>query len=60
MQQEKKKVSVIQPTISVEKTITDKYRQKRVAAYCRVSTEQEEQVNSYAVQVKHYTELINR
>ena len=60
MQQAKKKVSVIQPTVSVENVINDKYRQKRVAAYCRVSTEQEEQINSYAVQVKHYTELINR
>ena len=28
----------------------------RVAAYCRVSTDQEEQQNSYATQVKHYTE----
>ena len=27
----------------------------RVAAYCRVSTDEEEQLNSYATQVKHYT-----
>ena len=35
------------------------YRPLRVAAYCRVSTQQEEQLNSYAVQVRHYTERIN-
>lgn len=32
----------------------------RVAAYCRVSTEQEEQQNSYNVQIAYYTDLINR
>lgn len=31
----------------------------KVAAYCRVSTEQEEQQGSFDIQVKHYTELIN-
>ena len=31
----------------------------RVAAYCRVSTDNEEQLESYQSQVKHYTELIN-
>ncbi len=36
------------------------YRQLRVAAYCRVSTEQEEQQNSYQVQISYYTDLINR
>lgn len=36
------------------------YQQKRVAAYCRVSTEQEEQQNSYQVQISYYTDLINR
>ena len=30
----------------------------RVAAYCRVSTENEEQESSYEVQVEHYTEYI--
>lgn len=32
----------------------------RVAAYCRVSTEQEEQQNSYQVQIAYYTDLINK
>ena len=31
----------------------------RVAAYCRVSTEQENQQNSYATQIAYYTNLIN-
>lgn len=35
------------------------YRVLRVAAYCRVSTKQEEQLNSYENQVEHYTECIN-
>lgn len=40
--------------------IRDKYHQLRVAAYCRVSTEQEEQQNSYNAQITYYTDLINR
>ena len=36
---------------------TYKYHQLRVAAYCRVSTEQEEQQNSYQVQIDYYTDL---
>ena len=35
------------------------YRVLRVAAYCRVFTKQEEQLNSYENQVEHYTERIN-
>ena len=33
-------------------------RKLRVAAYCRVSTEQEEQLGSFANQVEYYTRLI--
>lgn len=32
----------------------------RVAAYCRVSTDSDEQAGSYEVQVQHYTEYISR
>lgn len=32
----------------------------RVAAYCRVSTDSDEQAGSYEVQVEHYTDFINR
>ncbi len=49
-------------TIIPAKTQTEigknKYHQLRVAAYCRVSTEQEEQQNSYQVQIAYYTDLI--
>lgn len=34
-------------------------KKKRVAAYCRVSTEMEEQESSYEVQIEHYTTFIN-
>ena len=36
----------------------EKYMLERVAAYCRVSTEAEEQQNSYENQCKYYTDLI--
>ena len=32
----------------------------RVAAYCRVSTDSDEQVTSYETQVEHYTEYIKK
>ena len=54
-----KVVRVIPPTISVSESTTQAYRQKRVVAYCRVSTKQEEQLNSYDVQKRYYTERIN-
>lgn len=54
-----KVVRVIEPTISVRESIKNHYRVLRVAAYCRVSTKQEEQLNSYENQVEHYTERIN-
>ena len=53
-------VTVIPPTITTYPVATDKYHQLRVAAYCRVSTAQEEQLNSYQVQIDYYTELINK
>ncbi len=36
----------------------EKIKKLRVAAYCRVSTETEEQNSSYEVQVAHYTECV--
>ena len=32
----------------------------RIAAYCRVSTDSDEQAGSYEMQVQHYTEYIGR
>ena len=53
----KRTVTVIEPKRSfvVDK---EKYRQQRVAAYCRVSTDSEEQINSYENQKKAYTGMI--
>ena len=53
----RKVVHTINPTIS-STADSNKGRQIRVVAYCRVSTKQEEQLNSYETQVKHYTEKI--
>ena len=54
----KKTVTLLEPKKSfvVDK---EKYHQKRVAAYCRVSTDSEEQLTSYTNQMKVYTEMIN-
>ena len=53
-----KTVRVIPATIDPKAAITQSYRQLRVAAYCRVSTKQDEQLNSYEVQRGHYEERI--
>ena len=37
-----------------------KLQKKRVAAYCRVSTDQEEQLSSYEAQVNYYTNYIEK
>ena len=54
-----KKVRIIAETINLQDNTFQSYRRIRVAAYCPVSTKQEEQINSYEVQKKHYTEKIN-
>ncbi len=53
----KKTVTIIQPS---RKKVLDrsKYDQLRVAAYCRVSTDSEEQLTSYTMQKRVYTEMI--
>lgn len=38
----------------------DEIPKLRVAAYCRVSTDSEEQSSSYDVQIEHYTEFIKK
>ena len=52
-----KRVTVIEPKKSL---IVDKqkHHQKRVAAYCRVSTDSDEQLTSYENQIKYYSEMI--
>ena len=53
----KKTVTLITPK-NVSLVDKDRYQQKRVAAYCRVSTDSEEQLTSYKTQKKVYTEMI--
>lgn len=55
----KKTIMLLEPkrSILVDK---EKYRQKRVAAYCRVSTDNEEQLTSYENQKRFYTDMIAR
>ncbi|MBO5420310.1 MAG: recombinase family protein, partial [Clostridia bacterium] len=58
-EQPKKVVRVIAPTVTPQEQAKNLYRQLRVVAYCRVSTKQEEQLNSYETQKNYYTERIN-
>ncbi len=53
-----KVVRVIPATVNTVDDIKKCFQQLRVAAYCRVSTKQEEQLNSYEVQKNHYEERI--
>ena len=55
----KKTVTLIEPKKSF---IVDKaqHRQKRVAAYCRVSSSSADQLNSYATQIDYYTKLAKK
>jgi site-specific DNA recombinase len=66
--QRKKKKSVVSTrtfeveVIPAKKLLPDRIDQKpriRVAAYCRVSTDEEEQESSFELQVEHYTKFIN-
>ncbi len=58
-EQTKKVVRVIPATINHQVKTASQYRQLRVVAYCRVSTKQEEQLNSYDTQKSYYTDRIN-
>ena len=54
LEQTKKQVKVIKPTAQ-----NNGQRDLRVAAYCRVSTDSEDQSNSFLTQVKYYTDFIS-
>ena len=52
-------VTVIPATKSIHTKMTTKsHTKRRVAAYARVSTDSEEQLNSYEAQVDYYTHFI--
>src|SRR5574344_1343930 len=55
------KVRVIPSTINpITLSPLDQISRRKVAAYARVSTDDEEQATSYETQVKHYTEFIQK
>lgn len=55
-----KKTVITIPADSADELKTGETKQKlRVACYCRVSTDREEQENSFSNQVMYYTNLIN-
>ena len=54
----KKKVSMIPAKPQYDRSIKLSEKKLRVAAYCRVSTELEEQESSYETQVEYYTRKI--
>lgn len=56
-----KNITVIPAKKRVGNTATAESKPKlKVAAYCRVSTDSEEQATSYDAQVTHYTEFIRK
>ena len=46
--------------VGSRRQVTEEKTKLRVAAYCRVSTDRDEQESSYEAQVEHYTEFIDR
>lgn len=56
-----KNITVIPARKRVGNTVIAEVKPKlRVAAYCRVSTDSDEQASSYEVQVEHYTRFIQK
>ena len=56
---EPRKVTIIPATPRSVEPGKSSHHKLRVAAYCRVSTDSEEQINSYKNQLAYYTEKIN-
>lgn len=60
MEERKEKVVIIIPADeNLAAGREDSFHQKRVAAYCRVSTDEDEQLNSYDAQCRYYRDKIN-
>jgi len=55
---QRRKVTVIPATKPLNEPAKQKQRKLRVAAYCRDSTDSEEQLNSYNAQKAYYSQLI--
>lgn len=54
-----KSVTVIKAKPKTESQVKNSGKKLKVAAYCRVSTDQDEQLNSFENQVSYYTAYIN-
>lgn len=54
-----KQVEIIKAKNITNRTFSKELKRLRVAAYCCVSTDSEDQLNSYKSQVQYYTDLIN-
>lgn len=58
MSSKEKEVIVIEPTQGkIDRRNSQKIERLRVAAYCRVSTDSEEQLESYQSQLQYYKDL---
>ena len=57
MTDEKPRVIIIPPKPELQQT-TAVTKQLRVAAYCRVSTDSDDQINSFTAQNSHFMEMI--
>ena len=55
---EKKKISMIPAKPQYDRSVKAAEKRLKVAAYCRVSTELEQQESSYEAQVEYYTNKI--
>ena len=55
-----KSVRIIPPRIQVKNPELEEQPKLKVAAYCRVSTDSDEQASSYEVQIEHYTNFIQK
>ena len=59
MEQSARRVHVIPATSPIKAAKPRRSGKLRVAAYCRVSTDSDEQINSYEAQKRYYTQLIS-
>ena len=53
-----KKITVIPAKKRAQSSLRTKEKKRRVAAYARVSTDMDEQLNSYEAQISYYTQHI--
>ena len=53
-------VKIIKANTPTELSSKRKIERLRVAAYCRVSTDDEDQIKSYNSMIKYYTDLIQK